>query len=67
MSPFLLYACAELSNSSGKQIVLATAFVQARNFSALKVWGAEEANMGDLNSISPYSGGKIQYFKFREG
>lgn len=46
MSPFLLNACADLSNSSGKQIVLATAFVQARNFSVLKVWGAEEANMG---------------------
>lgn len=67
MSPFLLNACADLSNSSGKQIVLATAFVQARNFSVLKVWGAEEANMGDLNSISPYSGGKIQHFKLAEG
>lgn len=50
MSPLLPYACAELSNLSGKQIVLATAFVQARNFSVLKVWGVEEANMRNLNS-----------------
>lgn len=49
MSPLLPYACAELSNLSGKQIVLA-AFVQARNFSVLKVWGVEEANMRNLNS-----------------